>query len=100
MGHTEVKVGELRDHAGQVAKLGRELTKAGETGGNVELGGETYGIIGQAFAGGAKDSIHGTAQAIKDLAATFADVAAELSECADEYQRTDDDNSVMFKVGD
>ena len=41
---------DLATHAGTVSKLGDRLNQAASTGGGVDVGGETFGIIGQAFA--------------------------------------------------
>ena len=55
---------DLETHSATVRELGDRLSKAAEAGRSVELGGETYGVIGQAFAGDAKTQIVETAEAI------------------------------------
>ncbi|MFD2396413.1 WXG100 family type VII secretion target [Prauserella oleivorans] len=68
---------DLATHSATVKALGDRLAKAADTGRGVELGGETYGIIGQAFAGDAKEQIAQTAEAISEMAAGLTDFGEE-----------------------
>lgn len=96
---TDVTIGDINKHASRVTELGNQLKAAGDTGSNVDLGVQTFGIIGQAFSVGVRGSISATGEAIKALSTTFDTTSDELRECATDYRNTDDDNKVMFEIG-
>lgn len=97
---TDVTIGDMNKHASRVTELGNQLKAAGATGSNVDLGVQTFGVIGQAFSVGVRSSISSTGDAIKALSTTFDTISNELKECATDYRNTDDDNKVMFKIED
>ncbi len=82
---------DLETHSGTVRGLGDRLSKAAETGRNVELGGETYGLIGQAFAGEAKAQISETADAISEMATGLTDFADGIASAGQNYRRTEEE---------
>lgn len=89
--------GDLATHSSTVSRLGKQLQDAANTGRNVELGGETYGIIGQAFAGNVKDEIAQTAEAIADLAAGLTDFGEGVSHAGQHYQQIEDEIQQLLK---
>ncbi|OLF16292.1 hypothetical protein [Actinophytocola xanthii] len=83
-------------HAGAVEGLAGELTKAGERGAGVDLGIETYGVIGQAFSGHARTSIANMGDLIAELASALPDIADALRDCADSTRETDEHHATLF----
>lgn len=92
----KVEPADLTKHAGEVARLGDQLGKAGEKGAGVDLGTETYGIIGQAFSLSVREEISETGTAIKELSGAFSGISEALRECADGYQRIDGEIAEVF----
>ncbi|WP_199434941.1 hypothetical protein [Qaidamihabitans albus] len=78
---------DLATHSATVDKLGERLTKAGETGGGVDLGIETYGIIGQAFSGDAREQIAETAEAIKEMGSGLTDFGEGVKAAGEHYRQ-------------
>lgn len=92
----EIVPEDVINHASNVEGLGTRLADAGRTGGSVDLGIETYGIIGQAFSLSVRNEISQTAAAIAEAASAFPDIADALRDCADIVRETDNANSNMF----
>lgn len=83
-------------HAGNVDGLASEVKAAGELGGNVDLGIETYGIIGQAFSVHARLSIADMGKSIAEMASALPEIADALRDCADSTRETDDHHASLF----
>ena len=83
-------------HAGAVDGLSGDLRAAGELGGDVDLGVETYGIIGQAFSVHARLSIADMGKAIDEMASALPDIADALRDCADSTRETDSRHADLF----
>jgi hypothetical protein len=92
----EIVPEDVISHAGNVEGLGTRLAEAGRQGSSVDLGIETYGIIGQAFSGSVRSEISQTADAIAEAASAFPDIAAALRDCADIHRETDAAHSTVF----
>jgi hypothetical protein len=92
----EIVPEDVINHAGNVDQLGTRLADAGRAGGTVDLGIETYGIIGQAFSLSVRGEISQTAAAISEAASAFPDIADALRDCADLVRETDAANSTVF----
>lgn len=92
----EIVPEDVINHAGNVEQLGTRLADAGRAGGSVDLGIETYGIIGQAFSMSARDEIGRTAAAIAEAASAFPEIADALRDCAHIIRETDAANSRAF----
>ncbi|KAA9158600.1 hypothetical protein FPZ12_022450 [Amycolatopsis acidicola] len=94
---------DLATHSATVSGLGDRLAKASATGGGVDVGGETFGIIGQAFTFGVKGHITETAGAIADLAAGFRDFGDGVKQAGQNYEEIEEDIRLLlaeFKVED
>ncbi|MCT2581546.1 ESX-1 secretion-associated protein [Actinophytocola gossypii] len=87
---------DVTSHAGNVDGLAGELTKAGQKGGGVDLGVETYGIIGQAFSLHARASIASVGCSISELATALPEIADALRDCADTTRETDEHHAGLF----
>jgi len=83
-------------HAGNVQSMGMELTRAAGRGQSVDLGIDTYGIIGQVFSVPVRIHIAAIANSINELANALPDVADALRDCADATQQTDDEHAKLF----
>jgi uncharacterized protein YukE len=92
----EIVPADVIAHAGAVEGLAGELTKAGERGASVDLGIETYGIIGQAFSGRVRASIDEMGRTIADLASALPEIADALRDCADTSRETDEHHANLF----
>ncbi|GAB3492726.1 type VII secretion target [Amycolatopsis cihanbeyliensis] len=91
---------DLATHSATMSRLGDQLGKAGEKGGGVDLGMETYGIIGQAFAGDAKEQIRQTADAISELASGLTDFGEGVKAAGENYQLVEDEiEELLSKIG-
>jgi hypothetical protein len=88
---------DLATHSATVIGLGERLGKAGEKGGGVDLGGETFGIIGQAFAGSAKEQIAQTAEAIAEMASGLGDFGDGVAAAGQNYQQIEDEINELLK---
>jgi hypothetical protein len=97
MSDFEITPGDVISHAGSVEGFGSALTAAGTQGANVDLGIETYGIIGQVFSVHARMSISEMGGSISELASALPDVADALRDCADSTKETDDDHASLFE---
>ncbi|MFD9703831.1 hypothetical protein [Lentzea sp. NPDC059081] len=84
------------NHAGTVQSMGMELTRAAGRGQSVDLGVDTYGIIGQVFSVPVRIHIAAIANSINELADALPDVADALRDCADVTQQTDDEHAKLF----
>lgn len=80
---------DLATHSATVDRLGDRLSKVGDTGSNVELGMETYGIIGQLFSSGAREEIAQTAEAIKEMGTGLSDFGEGVKAAGDSYQQVE-----------
>jgi hypothetical protein len=92
---------DLATHSATVSGLGSRLSQAAAKGGGVDVGGETFGIIGQAFAFGVKGDITETAGGIADVAAGFSDFGAGVRLAGQNYQQVEDEIQELlaqFKV--
>lgn len=89
---------DLRTHSATVIRVGEDLSAAGDKGASVDLGIETYGIIGQAFSGNAKEQITQTANAIKDMGSGLTTFGEGVQAAGDAYQQADDDISEFVKT--
>ncbi|MFD5827350.1 type VII secretion target [Lentzea sp. NPDC060358] len=87
---------DVTSHAGTVQSMGTELTRAAGRGQGVDLGVDTYGIIGQAFSVPVRIHIAAIANSINELAAALPDVADALRDCADVTQQTDEEHAKLF----
>ncbi|WP_191305670.1 type VII secretion target [Lentzea cavernae] len=87
---------DVTSHAGAVQSFGTELTRAAGRGESVDLGIETYGIIGQVFSLPVRAHIAAIASSINELANALPDVADALRDCADATKQTDDDHAKLF----
>lgn len=83
-------------HAGNVDGLGGDLKQAGQKGTGVDLGVETYGIIGQAFSLHARASIASVGDSISELASALPEIANALRDCADTTRETDEHHAGLF----
>ncbi len=83
-------------HAGAVEGIAGDLRAAGERGGGVDLGIETYGIIGQAFSVHARLSIADMGRSIGELASALPEIADALRDCADSTRETDQHHASLF----
>lgn len=92
----KVEPPDLTNHAGEVERLGDQLGKAGEKGAGVDLGTETYGLIGQAFSMSVRQEISETGTAIKEMSGAFSGISEALRGCAASYQRIDDEIAEVF----
>jgi hypothetical protein len=92
----EIVPADVIAHAGAVEGLSGELTKAGEQGAGVDLGIETYGIIGQLFSGKVRTAIDDMGEAIAELASALPDIADALRDCADSTRETDEHHANLF----
>ena len=81
---------DLETHSATVRELGDRLSKAAEAGRSVELGGETYGVIGQAFAGDAKTQIVETAEPISEVATGLRDFADGIASAGENYRTAEE----------
>jgi len=88
---------DLATHSATVNRLGDRLTKHGEAGGNVDLGIETYGIIGQAFSGGARDQISQTSEAIKEMGKGLSDFGEGVKAAGLHYQQVEQEIQELLK---
>jgi len=87
---------DVTTHAGNVDGLAGDLKQAGRNGGGVDLGIETYGIIGQAFSLHARASIASVGDSISELATALPDIADALRDCADTTRETDEHHAGLF----
>ena len=92
----EMVPADVHSHAGSVDGLAGDLTAAGEQGANVDLGIETYGIIGQAFSGHARMSMADVGNSISELASALPEIAAALRDCADATAENDEFHAGLF----
>jgi uncharacterized protein YukE len=83
-------------HAGAVDGLAGDLRAAGDQGGGVDLGVETYGIIGQAFSVHARLSIADMGRSIAEMASALPEIAAALRDTADSTRETDGQHADLF----
>jgi uncharacterized protein YukE len=95
----EVVTEDLTRHAGTVEGLGGQLESAGNKGKGVDLGVQTYGIIGQAFSMGVRSNISETGDAITEMATALKDTAEGIRACAEEYDQVEQANSTIFSGG-
>lgn len=87
---------DIEKHAGEVDRLGDQLGKAGEKGAGVDLGIETYGIIGQAFSASARQEISETGHAITELSTAFSGMGDALRACAETYTGLEEELAAGF----
>ncbi|TVT27563.1 hypothetical protein FNH05_30785 [Amycolatopsis rhizosphaerae] len=80
---------DLAKHSATVTGLGERLRQASATGGGVDVGGETFGIIGQAFAFKVKGDITETAGAISDLAVGLTDFGEGVGLAGQNYEQVE-----------
>ncbi|PXY27537.1 hypothetical protein [Prauserella muralis] len=91
---------DLATHAATVDRLGDRLTKVGETGAGVDLGIETYGIIGQMFSGGARDEITQTSDAIKEMGTGLSDFGEGVKAAGQQYAKVEQEiRELLEKFG-
>lgn len=91
---------DLATHSATVDRLGDRLTEVGQTGAGVDLGIETYGIIGQAFSGGAREQIAQTAEAIKEMGTGLSDFGEGVKAAGEHYQLVEDEiRELLEKFG-
>ncbi|OLF14511.1 hypothetical protein BLA60_02245 [Actinophytocola xinjiangensis] len=88
---------DVTGHAGSVDGFGTALSAAGAKGAGVDLGIETYGIIGQVFSGSARVQIAMTGNSISEMASSLPDIADALRDCADSTTQTDDEHASLFE---
>ncbi|MFF5991551.1 hypothetical protein [Prauserella flavalba] len=77
---------DLATHSATVDRLGDRLTQIGTTGADVDLGMETYGIIGQVFSLGARAEIQQTSDAIKEMGTGLSDFGEGVKAAGEQYQ--------------
>ncbi|GAA1264766.1 type VII secretion target [Saccharothrix xinjiangensis] len=87
---------DIINHAVNVQSIGAELAKVATRGESVELGTETYGLIGQVFSVPVRIHIALIAKSVNELASALPDIADALRDCADTTQQTDDDHAKLF----
>lgn len=94
----KVEPADLTTHAGTVSRLGEQLGKAADTGGGVDLGVDTYGIIGQFFSVSAREQISGTADSIREVAASLASLSQAVTSCAEVYELLEDGAAADYEA--
>jgi uncharacterized protein YukE len=92
----EMVPADVTSHAGSVEGLGGQLKAAGDSGAGVDLGIETYGIIGQAFSVQVRASMAEVGNSISELASALPAIADALRDCADSTTETDDYHAGLF----
>lgn len=98
-GELNVRTDDLRTHAGRTHGVGDSIASAARLGGGVEMGGETFGIIGGFFAEGARAAVENAATAIDGLSVDIHGIAGAVGATAEAYDRTEDDITVLFGGG-
>lgn len=93
-----VEPDDLTTHASTVSGLGERLGKAGDTGSGVDLGIDTYGIIGQFFSVSAREQISGTADSIKEVAASLSGLSQAVKSCAEVYELLEDGAAADYEA--
>ncbi|WP_158890007.1 type VII secretion target [Amycolatopsis anabasis] len=93
-----VKPEELRTHGGTLNGVADRVKGAGGKGGAMQFGIETFGIVGQLFAGDANRVSHESARQIADFAEDIRDLAAVVRGAGDLYHGTERAHESPFKV--
>lgn len=88
---------DLATHSATVTNLGDRLGKAAATGTGVDLGGETYGVIGQAFAGDVKEQIAQTGEAINELANGLSEFGEGVASAGQHYEQIENEIQELLK---
>lgn len=88
---------DLATHSGTMSKLGGRLDAAAKKGAGVDLGIETYGIIGQAFSSSAREQISQTAEAMTGVATAFSDFGTDVKAAGEHYEKIEDEIKQLLK---
>ncbi|GAA5113110.1 type VII secretion target [Haloechinothrix salitolerans] len=94
----KVEPEDLATHAGTVDKLSERLRKAADKGTGVELGVDTYGIIGQFFSGGAREEIAAAGESMRDYAAGLTSLSKAVKTCAEAYERMEEASAKDYEA--
>lgn len=96
----EVQARQLHQFAGAQQERQAALEAAAAKAGEVELGGETFGVLLQFFADGAEEFAQRTAEGIRELANAVGEAAATTRATAVEYETTETGNEQRFGGGE
>lgn len=88
---------DIATHGATVDKVGDRLTKLADKGGNVDLGMETYGIIGQAFSGGAREEIAQTSEAMREMGTGLSDFGEGVKSAGEHYKQVEHEITEFVK---
>jgi hypothetical protein len=83
-------------HASAVQGLAGDLRAAGERGGTVDLGIETYGIICQPISAALQQHIADMGRSINEIASALPEIADALRDTADSTRETDGQHAELF----
>lgn len=95
-----VRAGEHDTHAGSLNGVADRVQQAGERGGAIDFGIDTFGIIGQAFSLQARQVSSEAAQQISRYAGDIRDLATAVRTAGATYVAADADLSEPFRAGE
>lgn len=94
----KVQPEDLATHAGTVEKIGERLRKAADTGTGVDLGVDTYGIIGQFFSTTARAEITSAGESMREYADGLMSLSTAVRTCAEAYELLEDVSSNDYEA--
>ncbi|RZQ65684.1 type VII secretion target [Amycolatopsis suaedae] len=95
-----VRPGELAQHGGTVDGIAERIRGAAEKGGGFTFGIDTFGIVGQLFAGDAQRVSQEAVREMNDFAGDIRDLAGCVRQAGQLYQTSDDALAQPFKGGE
>ncbi|MGP4018519.1 type VII secretion target [Saccharopolyspora sp. 5N708] len=87
----------LATHGEYLNGLADRIAAAGESGGGVDFGIESFGIVGQVFSVDARETSQRAAIEIGKFAEHTRKLATGVNDCAADYRQTDDDVALCLE---
>lgn len=91
---------ELRTHGGTLERVADSVDAAADQGGSVSFGIDTFGIVGQLFAGEARRVSGEAVEELRGFAEDIRSMAAGVRAAGEVYQGIDDANRNCFAGGE
>ncbi|QUG99506.1 hypothetical protein HUO13_00640 [Saccharopolyspora erythraea] len=88
-----VRPGRLTTHSQWLNGLADDIAAAGTKGNGVSFGVDSFGLVGQAFAGQARQTSQQAAAEIQKFSELTRDLGGRVAEAAKDYQDTDGNNA-------
>lgn len=83
----------LSKHSEWLTDFADKIAQVGENGAGVEVGVESFGLVGQMFATEARQTSQQAAEEIKTFSERTKTLADEVGACGTDYASTDDENA-------